>query len=109
MADTAELIDYIVDQGMKAFKKLHGNCEEGRKLSRHEPVEMDGFVFTYWREFVVYKMAQYIQEMCPSAEVEIDLCGNDTSLKVGVTDGEQESLDTQMEEFIRKVKSMERF
>jgi hypothetical protein len=99
---TEELIEAFMDAGLKAFKSERSRSSEARKLDRHETIELppDGVKVSYWREFVAYKMAEWIQETVPTCTVELELAGNDTTLTVELTDEERKLLSSELEGFI---------
>ena len=55
---------------------------------------------SYWREFVAYKMAEWIQETVPTCTVELELAGNDTTLTVELTDEERKLLSDKLDGFL---------
>ena len=65
--ETERLIEEFMEAGLKAFKSERKRSSEARKLDRHETIELppDGVKVSYWREFVAYKMAEWIQETVP--------------------------------------------
>lgn len=100
---TEDLIEDVIEKGVKAYRKNYRNNEQGIRLTRHEPVEVQGVTFTYWREYAVYKMAQYLQEICPSVSVEVILDGNDSTLKLEIDDAEQRRINSTLYSFLKKV------
>lgn len=79
---TEDVIEDFIDTIQKFYKK---NCKDKilfRKLNRHETVTIDDVEFTYWREFVCYKMCEYLKQIVPSAYVECNLDGNDSNIVI---------------------------
>ena len=103
---TEDLIEKFISEGVDAYKKNSRNCLEARRLNRHEPVEVDGYEFRYWREYVVYRMAEYIKGKLPDSDVEVELDGNDSMIRIGLDDSEQEKLNREMFLFLRKLKKV---
>ena len=87
-----KLIERLVDLSYRKYRKLGNNCNEGMKLTRKIPVEIDGIVFTGWKEYVCYKVSQYIREKIPDAEIELMLDGNDTVIALSVNENEESIL-----------------
>lgn len=100
---TEDFIEEIIAKSMKAYKKDGGNCLEGRKLSRHEPVMIQGYEFCCWREYVVFKVCEYLKEKCPTAEVECFLEGNDSRIEIALDDKEKQQLTTTMYLFLKSL------
>jgi hypothetical protein len=100
---TEDMIEEFIDLGMKAYKKLSGNSSEAMKLNRHEPIIVDGHEFSYWREYVVYKMAQYIHDILPQANITVELEGNESTIQVELDDMEQQKLNREMFLLLEKV------
>ena len=101
---TEELIEAFMDAGLKAFKSERKRSSDARKLDRHETIELppDGVKVSCWREFVAYKMAEWIQETVPTCTVELELAGNDTVLSVEATEEENKKLAAELDGFLRK-------
>jgi hypothetical protein len=98
---TEELIEGIIDAAYPIYKKNSRGCVEALKLDRKEPVDIDGTVFCCWREYVCYKVAEYLKEKCPEADVELTLNGNDSMISIGVDDVQQQSLNQKMYKFLK--------
>lgn len=77
---TEEMIETIIDEGVRAYIKNYRNCLEGRILSRHEIVTKYGINFTCWKEYTVYKVAEYIKEIVPTIILEVEIDGNNYNL-----------------------------
>lgn len=106
---TQDLIEQFIDAGMRAYKKNYKrkNCSQARRLDRHEPVMINGVedvTFHYWREVVVYKMAEYIQEILPDAEVNMILDGNNSTIELTITDEEQRTLNSKLYVFLHQMR-----
>ena len=99
---TEDLIEELISSGAKAYKKLNKNTPEGRKLDRHESVAIEGVEFTCWREYAVYKTAEYISEVIPPKQIEVTLDGNDSVLTVICDDAEQQEINRKLYLFLKK-------
>lgn len=99
---TEDLIEELISSGIKAYKKLNKNTPEGRKLDRHENVTIEGVEFTYWREYAVYKTAEYISEIIPPKQVEVTLDGNDSVLTIICDEEEQLEINRKLYLFLKK-------
>ena len=100
--ETESLIEEFMEAGLKAFKSERKRSSEARKLDRHEAIELppDGVKVSCWREFVAYKMAEWIQETVPTCTVELELAGNYTTLTVELTDEERKLLSDKLDGFL---------
>lgn len=65
-------------------------------LDRKEPVALNGVTYTCWRELIIHCAANFIQEICPNADVQVMLDGNDSTLKVELTEEEQRELNSKL-------------
>jgi len=101
---TEDMIEEFIDLGTRAYKKNSGNSSEAMKLNRHEPIIVDGHEFSYWREYTVYKMAQYIHDILPQANITVELNGNDSTIQIELDDLEQQKLNREMFLFLEKIK-----
>lgn len=98
-----DFIEEIILKGIFAFKKIYKNCNEAKKLNRHESIVVDGYEFKYWREYAIYKIAQYISELSPTAKIEINLNGNESTLLLEVTPNEHKELTRKLYLIIEKI------
>lgn len=103
---TSELIETFIQTGMKAYKKSSINTPEGMKLSRHEPVQIQDHIFSYWREYACYKVGEYILEKIPEAIVTIELNGNDSRIIAELSEEEQRKLNSSMYIFLKSIKQI---
>lgn len=88
-----KLIELLIEKCYWKYRKLVGDsCQEGFMLTRKIPVEIDGIVFTGWKEYVCYKVCEYIKEKIPEAEIELMLDGNDTVIALSVNENEESIL-----------------
>ena len=90
------MIEEFISMGIKAYKKNSRGSLEARKLDRHESVMIQGQEFSYWREYVVYKMAEYICEIIPQSKVEVTLDGNDSTIQIELDDSEHQKLNREL-------------
>lgn len=89
---TVELIERITDAVYKAYKKHYRGKELDDCLSAHIEIEVEGVVFTYWRELVIYKVAKLIQKITPNANVICELAGNESQIQLEATNEEIQKL-----------------
>lgn len=99
---TEDMVETVIEAGVKAYKKNYKNCPEGIKLFRKEPVVLFGIEFNCWREYAVYKMGQYLQELCPTLNIDVELDGNNSTLKLEMSDEEQKKVNVLLWQFIKK-------
>lgn len=99
---TSEMIQIIYDNSYVVYKKTARKTEDGSKLDRKEPVTIDGILFSCWREYVMYKVAQYLQEKLPYADVKVELNGNDTNIDLTCSEEEQQKLNASMYGLIKE-------
>lgn len=108
MSDTHEvpsrvLLDDFIVLGVRAYKRLLRSRLIGRQLDRKEPVEIDGHIITGWSEYTVYRLAQWVQDAVPNADVQVSLDGINSALEVSATTAElkvlRSALNSQFEEF----------
>lgn len=89
---TVDLIERIADACYKAYKKHYRGKELDDCLSAHIEIEVEGVVFTYWRELVIYKVAKLIQKITPNANVIVELSGNESQIQLEASDKEIQTL-----------------
>lgn len=99
---TEELIEQIIDAAYLVYKRNSRGCVEALKLDRKEPVNIEGTVFSCWREYVCYKVAEYLKDKCPEAEVTLELDGNNTQIMLSVSNEQQQSLNQKMYKFLKE-------
>lgn len=104
MLQMEELIERLVELSYRKYRKLGSSCNEGVKLTRKIPVEIDGTVFTGWKEYVCYKVSQYIKDKIPEAEIELILDGNDTVISLSVNENEESILHSKIKRLIEEWK-----
>lgn len=92
--DNENIIDKLIDKAYRCYKKaFREHCPTvGRMLDRKEPVEIKGIEYTCWNELVVATCGNIINDYCPNAEVEVELDGNNSSLKVNLLSEEDEKV-----------------
>lgn len=101
---TEDMIEVFIEKGTWAYKKLNKNTKEGMKLYRHEKVEIEGQVFTCFREYATYKMGEFLKETLHEAYVEVTLGGNDSTILLEVSDEEQQKVNTKMYSYLKEWK-----
>lgn len=99
---TEDMIEVFLEKGTWAYKKLNKNTKEGMKLYRHEKVEIEGQVFTCFREYATYKMSEFLKENLPEAYVEVTLNGNDSTILLEVSDEEQQKVNAKMYSYLKE-------
>ena len=103
---TEELIEKIIDISYPIYKRNSRGCVEALKLDRKEPVDIDGIIFSCWREYVCFKVAEYLKENCPEAHVILELDGNNTVIQIEVDDSQQQHLNQKMYNFLKNNKAV---
>ena len=101
---TEDMINEIIDVSVKAYKKKSRGSIEANLLDQHRDVVIDGVTFNYWREYAVYKVCEYLREKSPEAEIECNLCGNDSYISISISDEEQKHLNVVMNNFLKTVR-----
>lgn len=73
------LVENFIQYGIRAYKKAWRNAAEGRKLDRHECIQVDDVSVHTWRELAVFQMAKFLKDenLC---DTEIILNGNDSDI-----------------------------
>jgi len=100
---TEDMIEEFISQGMCAYKKLNRNTPEGKSLEQHHPVTIEGYTFSCWREYAVYKTAEFIKSKIPEGYIEVELDGNNSSISVEISDLEQRKLNGIMFSYLKKI------
>jgi len=98
---TEQMIEEIIEAAYPLYKKNSRGCVEAYKLDRKEPVDIDGTVFSCWREYVCYKVAEYIKEKCPECSLILELDGNNTVIQLEIDDTQQQRLNVVMNKFLK--------
>ena len=99
---TEDLIEKIIDVSYPFYKRNSRGCVEALKLDRKEEVEIDGTIFCCWREYVCFKVAEYLKEKCPEAHVILELDGNNTIIQIEIDDSQQQQLNQKMYKFLKE-------
>lgn len=99
---TSDLVETFISEAVRALKKNHRHQLEGRKLDRHEPVVLDGYTYTTWREYATHATAEHIQQLLPDADISVTLDGNDSSIELSLNDEEQRTLNGSLFVFLKK-------
>lgn len=99
---TEEMIEQLVQLSMRAYKKNSRGSSEALRLDRKQSVEIDGIEFTCWREYTCYKVCEYLKDKCPTLKVELFLDGNNSQIKVSLTDSEQKLINQKMFSLIKE-------
>ena len=100
---TEDMLEGITMRVMKAYKRNSHNSPIGQRLNRHEPVVLDGVEMTYWREYTVYKMAEFVKDIDPTIGVEVFLEGNDSALQLEMDDAQQQNFNRKMYDIIKRL------
>lgn len=99
---TEEMVEIFLDKGAWAYKVLNRNTREGKRLYQHKPVEIEGHVFTCYREYSAFKMGEFLKDNLPEAEVVVTLDGNDSTIEITVSDEEQQKINSKMYGFLKE-------
>lgn len=103
---TEDMIETLLEVCMKAYKKRSEHSFIASKLYRHEPVEVEGITFSYWREYVVYKVAKYVKSEIPNANIELYLIQNDSYFTLELSDEEQKKFNSKIYNFLKQHSSL---
>ena len=98
---TEQMIQAIIDAAYPMYKRNSKGCVEAYKLDCKQPVDIDGITFTCWREYVCFKVAEYIKDKVPDCNLELQLDGNDTVIQVELDDDQQKKLNVAMNKFLK--------
>lgn len=101
---TEDLIERLLEEGTSSYKKLYKDTAIGRALTRKQEVSIDGVTFSCWREYAVYKTAEYLATLVPPKQVEATLDGNDSTLSVTCSDEEAREISRKIYVFLSKEK-----
>ena len=97
---TEDLIEKVLSVALWAYKKNSRGSKEALKLDRHEYIEVDGYKFNYWREYVSYKMCELICDTLPELkkgeEIQLQLDRNDSTITVTLDEKQQEKLNRKL-------------
>ena len=99
---TQDLIETFIEEAVRSLKKNHRNQKEGRMLDRYEPVVLDGYTYTTWKEFAVHATAEHIRQILPEADIQVTLAGNDSNIELTISDEEQRKLNSSLFVFLKK-------
>lgn len=99
---TEDLVETLIYEGMQSYKRNSRGSINGLRLSRHEPVQYDGYTFTYWREYATYKAAEYIKEIIPDCNLEVILDANNSIIKLELSDEEQKKINCKLYNILEK-------
>ena len=101
---TEDMIEIFLEKGEWAYKKLNKKSVEGNKLYRHIPVEIEGHVFSCYREYTAYKMGEFLHENLTEAQVTVTLDGKDSTIEITVSDEEQQQINQKMYSYLKEWK-----
>lgn len=93
---TEDMIEQIIDLSYRKYKKISKGCKEYDLLNRKIPVVINGIEFTGWREYVCYKVCEFIKSKIPEAELELELNGNDSIIALEMDDEEKQKLNNKL-------------
>lgn len=96
------MTEMLIEEISRIMKKKYSNTKVYRMLQRHDVFKHDGYEFTSWKELSVYKAGQWITETIPSIKVEVELDGNDSSLKIEADDEDLRKLSSNLFVLLRK-------
>lgn len=98
---TEDLVEELIQNGLKAYKKLNKNTREANFLNRQEEVEIENIKFSCWREYAVYKTGEQLQEILPNAKVVVTLDKNNSSIELEINDTEQQKVNAFLYSFLK--------
>lgn len=101
---TEEMVETLIQNGIKAYKKLNKNTREATLLNQQKEVEIEGINFSCWREYAVYKTGEQLQELLPYAKVQVNLDKNNSSLELEIDDTEQKKVNAFLYSFLKSQK-----
>lgn len=90
---TEEIIEATIECAVKAYRKNSRGAKEAAKLDRHETVIINDIEFNYWREYGVYKTAEYIKERLPDCDITVNLDGNNSNIDLALSNEEERKLN----------------
>ena len=93
---TEDMIEQLIDLSYHKYKKISKGCKEYDLLNRKIPVVINGIEFTGWREYVCYKVCEFIKSKIPEAELELELDGNDSIIALEMNDEEKRKLNNKL-------------
>lgn len=96
------IIEKLLDKAFKCYKRAFvRNCPMvARMLDRKEPVEIDGTEYTCWRELIIVTCGNIINDYCPDAEIEVEMNGNDSTIKAVLSDADEKILQTVIKDMV---------
>lgn len=98
-----KIIDELLSKANICYKRqLRKRCPSlARELDMKKPVKLiDDQVFNCWMELIVYTCGNIINDFCPDAEVEIELDGNNSNLKVTLSEADEKILQTKIKDMV---------
>lgn len=101
---TEDMIEVLIENGVKSYKKLNKNTKEAIFLNQHREVEIERIKFSYWREYATYKTGEQLQEILPYAEVQVELDGNNSRISLTVSNKEQQKVNAFLYSFLKSQK-----
>lgn len=93
---TEKLLEILQDAGYKAFKKLNRNTIEYGMLQRHQLTIINGIPFNGWKEYVDYKMVEYLRDN------KIECWTDNGQIHLSVDDSEQQELNRKLYTLLKK-------
>ena len=96
------MIERLIELSYHKYKKLSQGCEEYDKLNRKIPITIDNITFTGWREYVCYKVCEYIKSKIPEANLELVLDGNNSNILLEMSEEENQKLNNKMYVLIKE-------
>lgn len=100
---TEDFIEEIITKAISAYKKNSKGSLIARKLDRHEDVEIQGYIFNCWREYVCFKIGELIIDKVPTIKIEIELAGNETVIRLEMSDSEQQELNRKLHLLVKNM------
>lgn len=93
---TEDMIEQLIELSYHKYKKISKGCKECDMLNKKIPVVIDGIEFTGWREYVCYKVCEFIKSKIPEIELELELDGNNSIIALEMNDDEKRKLNNKL-------------
>lgn len=91
---TEDLIEEIIDLTIKTYKKVGKGSKEWLSISQHRDTIIDGVTFNCWKEYGVYKVAQWINDH--GFEVKCNLEGYNSNIELNLDVNQQRDLNNKL-------------
>ena len=102
---TEEMVERLIELCYPLYKNNSRGCREALYLDRKIPIDIEGITYSCWREYVCYKVAEYIKEKCGDVDVVVLFNGNDTRIELNISDEDQKVLNQKMYNLIKSMEN----